>query len=96
MVQARCEQSAVEWCRLTYDEMPANGSTTPVSFVGVGWCLVLGWVCKPEVAGSIPARSISKEWPLCRGVFADVAMLGNTRASAVRADPVDFVSGGVE
>jgi uncharacterized glyoxalase superfamily protein PhnB len=31
----------------------------PILSVGVRWGRVIGWVCKPEVAGSIPARSIT-------------------------------------
>ena len=34
------------------------GSFMPILLVGVRWRWAIGWVCKPEVAGSSPARSI--------------------------------------
>ena len=31
----------------------------PILSVGVRWCRAIGWVCKPEVTGSISVRSIN-------------------------------------
>jgi hypothetical protein len=59
-VRARCERSAVERCRVPFDEKSEPGSTMRVWSVGVGWCLASCWLCKPEVTGSIPVRSTPK------------------------------------
>jgi hypothetical protein len=56
-VRARCERTAVERGRLAFDEEAEFGSAMPVLSVGVRWGCVPGWVCKPEVTGSIPVRS---------------------------------------
>jgi hypothetical protein len=58
-VRARCERTAVEPCQVTFDEMAEFGSVMPILSTGVGWGRAVGWVCKPEVAGSSPARSIT-------------------------------------
>jgi hypothetical protein len=57
-VRARCERSAVERCHVTFDEKAEFGSVMAILLVGVRRGRVIGWVCKPEVAGSIPARSM--------------------------------------
>jgi hypothetical protein len=56
-VRARCERTAVEPCQVTFDEMAEFGSVMQILLVSVRWGRAIGWVCKPEVAGSIPARS---------------------------------------
>ena len=60
MVRARCERTAVKRCRLTFDEKADFGSVMPILSVGVRWGRTIGWVCKPEVTGSIPVRSIPR------------------------------------
>jgi hypothetical protein len=57
-VRARCERTAVEPCQMTYDEMAEYGSVMQILLVCVRWGRAIGWVCKPEVTGSIPVRSI--------------------------------------
>jgi hypothetical protein len=66
-VQARCERTVVQLCRMTFDEKADFGSVMPILSVGVRWGRVLGWVCKPEVTGSIPVRSTEKR-PSKRGL----------------------------
>jgi hypothetical protein len=56
-VRARCERTAVEPCQVTFDEMAEFGSVMPILSIGVRWGRAIGWVCKPEVTGSIPVRS---------------------------------------
>jgi len=45
---------------MTFDERADLGSVVPILSVGVRWGRAIGWVCKPEAAGSNPARSISE------------------------------------
>jgi hypothetical protein len=59
-VRARCERTAVEHCQEMVDGKTDFGSVMPVLSVGVRWGRAIGWVCKPEGAGSNPARSTSK------------------------------------
>ena len=56
-VRARCERTGVEPCQVTFDEIAEYGSVTPILLIGVRRGRVIGWVCKPEVTGSIPVRS---------------------------------------
>ena len=58
-VRAGCERTAVEPCQVTFDEMAEYGSVMPIVSVGVRWGRVIDWVCKPEVTGSIPVRSMA-------------------------------------
>ena len=58
-VRARCERTAVERCQVAFGEKADFGSVMPILSVGVRWGRVIDWVCKPEVTGSIPVRSIS-------------------------------------
>jgi len=64
-VRARCERSAVEPCRVAFDDDSEFGLAMPVLLVAVRWRLVSGWVCKPEVTGSIPVRSIADLQGFC-------------------------------
>jgi hypothetical protein len=57
-VRARCERTAVERCRTTFDEKAEFGSVMLILSIAVSWSRVIGWICKPEAAGSNPARSI--------------------------------------
>jgi len=59
-VRARCERAVVELCRMTFERELEFGSVMRILLVRVRRGRVLGWVCKPEGAGSSPARSISK------------------------------------
>jgi hypothetical protein len=61
------------------------GSIIPFLLVRVRWSRAIGWVCKPEVTGSIPVRSILEN-PICRTFLGSVSITGNSGASAVRAD----------
>jgi hypothetical protein len=56
---------------MTFGDMVEFGSVMPILSVGVRWGRVIGWVCKPEVTGSIPVRSTSKvlQMPLFRLLF---------------------------
>jgi hypothetical protein len=56
-VRAPCERTTVERCRIAFDEYTDFGSTRPLLSVGVRRRVLSGWVCKPEVTGSIPVRS---------------------------------------
>jgi uncharacterized protein len=58
-VRARCERSPVERGRAAFDKRGDFGSVMPILLIGVR-CRAIGWVCKPEVVGSSPARSISR------------------------------------
>jgi hypothetical protein len=60
-VRARCERTAVEPCQVTSDETTEYGSLMPSLLVGVRRSRAVGWVCKPEVTGSIPVRSTSQK-----------------------------------
>jgi hypothetical protein len=61
----------------------------PIPSVGVRWGRVIGWVCKPEVTGSIPVRSMHKKMTYFQGFCALYLRADNTCASAVRADRVE-------
>jgi hypothetical protein len=39
------------------------GSVMPILSICVRWGRAIGWVCKPEVTGSIPVRSITDRSP---------------------------------
>jgi hypothetical protein len=58
-VRARCERTAVERCRALFGETADYGSVMAILFTGVRRGRVVHWVCKPEVTGSIPVRSIA-------------------------------------
>jgi hypothetical protein len=60
-VRARCERTAVEPCRASFGGKADFGSVMPILSVWVRWGRVIGWVCKPEVTGSIPVRSTSQK-----------------------------------
>jgi hypothetical protein len=60
-VRARCERTAVERCRMTFDERGAIGSVMPILSVGVEQRQAIGWVCKPKVAGSIPPGTLHSQ-----------------------------------
>jgi hypothetical protein len=80
-VRARCERTAVQRCRATFDDKADFGSAMPILSVAVRWGRVIGWVCKPEGAGSNPARSISRN-----SRFAGTSLRSvSTSATAVRA-----------
>jgi hypothetical protein len=85
-VRARCERTAVERCRVTFDEKAEFGSVMPILSVCVRWGRVIGWVCKSEAAGSNPARSICRQGVICRDFSSLGFHMGNIGASAVRAD----------
>jgi hypothetical protein len=59
-------------CRRTVSDAVRHngrfGSVTPILSVGVRSCRAIGWVCKPEVTGSIPVRSM-QEKPRVPGLF---------------------------
>jgi hypothetical protein len=57
-VRARCERTAVKRCRASFAGPADFGSVMPILSVGVRWGRAIGWVCKPEVTGSIPVRSM--------------------------------------
>jgi hypothetical protein len=59
-VRAPCERTAVERCRIAFDEYTDFGSTMLLLSVGVRRRVLSGWVCKPEAAGLNPARSIAR------------------------------------
>jgi hypothetical protein len=46
---------------MTFDGKADFGSVMPILSVDVRRCRPIGWVCKPEVTGSIPVRSISRK-----------------------------------
>jgi hypothetical protein len=56
-VRARCERNLVKRCRMAFG-MGDLGSVMPIPSVRVRLGRPIGWVCKPEVTGSIPVRSI--------------------------------------
>jgi hypothetical protein len=72
-VRAPCERTAVERCRIAFDEYTDFGSTMPLLSVGVRRRVLSGWVCKPEVTGLIPVRSTEK--PAGNGGFLSLAGL---------------------
>jgi hypothetical protein len=59
-VRARCERIFVERCQMTFGRTGDFGSIMPILSVGVRWSRAIGRVCKPEVAGSSPARSMTR------------------------------------
>ena len=63
-MRAICERTAVEPCRASFGGMADYDSAMPILSVGVRWGRAIDWVCKPEVAGSIPARSTPARSPL--------------------------------
>jgi hypothetical protein len=77
--RARCERTGVERCRARLDEKGDFGSAMPILLVGVRWSWAVEWLCKPEVTGSIPVRSIEKG-PANAGVFS---FLGTCPRAAV-------------
>ena len=58
-MRAPSERTAVERCRVRSAEKGEFGSVMPILLVRVRWGRAIGRVCKPEVAGSSPARSIN-------------------------------------
>jgi hypothetical protein len=59
-VRARCERTAVQRGWVTFHEMAEFASVMPILSVRVRWGRVIRRVCKPEVTGSIPVRSINR------------------------------------
>jgi hypothetical protein len=78
-VRARCDRTGVERCRMTFGEEASFGSVMPILSIDVRWGRVIAWVCKPEVTGSIPVRSIDMK-PCKRGAFV---VLGGRRKGGV-------------
>ena len=58
-VRARCERTAVKRGRTAFAEKRELGSMMRLWSMGVGSCLASRWLCKLEVTGSIPVRSIA-------------------------------------
>jgi len=52
-VRADCRRTV----SVTFGEIAEYGSVMPILSVCVRWRRAIGWVCKPEVTGSIPVRS---------------------------------------
>src|SRR6266542_7012913 len=78
-MRARCERTAVEPCRVTFGTRASFGSDMPILSIGVRWGRAIGWVCKPEVTGSIPVRS-NDENPLeTAGFLFSMSRGGATR-----------------
>ena len=69
-LRAPCERSAVERCGITFDGTGDLGSSMPILSVRVRWGRPIDWVCKPEVTGSIPVRSINP----CKSALFVVSM----------------------
>src|SRR6266542_5737039 len=59
-VPARCERTAVQWRRARFVKRRRLRLGMPILLVGVKRGRAIGWLCKPEVTGSIPVRSIPK------------------------------------
>jgi hypothetical protein len=57
-MRARCERTALERRQATYNSTGDFGSAMPFLSIDVMWGRAIGRVCKPEVAGSSPTRSI--------------------------------------
>ena len=85
-MRARCERTAVERCRAALVGTADFGSVMPILSIRVRWGRAIGWVCKPEGAGSSPARSIAQKWLICRKICLSGVEVDNSGASAVRAD----------
>ena len=83
VVRARCERTAVERCQLTFGKRADLGSVMPILLVRVRWGRAIGWVCKPEVTGSIPVRSTGKSLHTARARAdgASGARTGRARAA---------------
>src|SRR6266498_1738917 len=58
-VPARCERTAVQWRRARFVKRRRLRLAMPILLVGVGRRRAIGWLCKSEVTGSIPVRSIT-------------------------------------
>src|SRR5918999_6427409 len=56
-MRARCERTAVERCREPFGDRGDFGSAMLNLSIAVRRGRAIGWVCKPEVTGSIPVRS---------------------------------------
>ncbi len=59
-VRARCERTAVQRCRARFVKRRDLRLAMPILWVGVRRGRAIGWLCKPEVTGSIPVRSIRR------------------------------------
>jgi len=60
-VRARCERTAVQRGWVTFHAMAEFAAVMPILSVRVRWGRVIRRVCKPEVTGSIPVRSITRK-----------------------------------
>src|SRR6266536_1431522 len=56
-VSARCERTAVQRCRARFVKRRELRLAMPILAVAVRRGRAVGWLCKPEVTGSIPVRS---------------------------------------